>query len=159
MARALGHIDADRANPARWRGHLDHLLPPAKKLGVRFKTDSTSAVLISSTGMSPIAAQYWPSVFPLPLVLVAAPRGLVRRDVFVGHLAKRGRRARLHGLGGALLSDGIDLIDADPLAQCRRAVHAPRPTTIPGTRPMTFPFPRRLLGSDRRNTLCVKTRK
>jgi integrase len=35
MARALGHIDADRANPARWRGHLDHLLPPAKKLGVR----------------------------------------------------------------------------------------------------------------------------
>jgi integrase len=35
MARALGHIDADRANPARWKGHLDHLLPPAKKLGVR----------------------------------------------------------------------------------------------------------------------------
>jgi hypothetical protein len=35
MARALGHIDADRANPARGRGHLDHLLPPAKKLGVR----------------------------------------------------------------------------------------------------------------------------
>ena len=35
MARALGHINADRANPARWRGHLDHLLPPAKKLGVR----------------------------------------------------------------------------------------------------------------------------
>jgi integrase len=34
-ARALGHIDADRANPARWKGHLDHLLPPAKKLGVR----------------------------------------------------------------------------------------------------------------------------
>ena len=32
MARALGHIDADRANPARWKGHLDHLLPPAKKL-------------------------------------------------------------------------------------------------------------------------------
>jgi integrase len=26
-ARALGHIDADRANPARWRGHLDKLLP------------------------------------------------------------------------------------------------------------------------------------
>lgn len=35
MARALGHIDGDRANPARWKGHLDHLLPPAKKLGVR----------------------------------------------------------------------------------------------------------------------------
>ena len=35
MARALGHIDADRANPARWKGHLDHLLPPAKKLGAR----------------------------------------------------------------------------------------------------------------------------
>ena len=34
-AQALGHIDADRANPARWRGHLDHLLPPAKKLSVR----------------------------------------------------------------------------------------------------------------------------
>ena len=35
MARALGHIDSDKANPARWKGHLDHLLPPAKKLGVR----------------------------------------------------------------------------------------------------------------------------
>jgi hypothetical protein len=29
------------------------------------------------------------------------------------HLAKRGCRAGLHGLGGALLSDGVDLIDAD----------------------------------------------
>jgi hypothetical protein len=35
MARALGHIDEDKANPARWKGHLDHLLPPAKKLGIR----------------------------------------------------------------------------------------------------------------------------
>jgi integrase len=26
-ARALGHIDESRANPARWRGHLDQLLP------------------------------------------------------------------------------------------------------------------------------------
>jgi hypothetical protein len=26
MARALGHIDADRANPARRKGHLDYLL-------------------------------------------------------------------------------------------------------------------------------------
>ncbi len=26
-AKALGHIDPDRANPARWRGHLDQLLP------------------------------------------------------------------------------------------------------------------------------------
>jgi integrase len=31
-ARALGHIDADRANPARWRGHLDKLLPKRPKL-------------------------------------------------------------------------------------------------------------------------------
>lgn len=30
--RALGHIDADRANPARWKGHLDHLLPKPAKL-------------------------------------------------------------------------------------------------------------------------------
>jgi integrase len=35
MARALGHIDEDKANVARWKGHLDRLLPPAKKLGVR----------------------------------------------------------------------------------------------------------------------------
>jgi integrase len=35
MARALGHIDSDNANPARWKGHLDHLPPPAKKLGAR----------------------------------------------------------------------------------------------------------------------------
>jgi integrase len=26
-ARALGHIDENRANPARWKGHLDNLLP------------------------------------------------------------------------------------------------------------------------------------
>ena len=31
-ARALGHIDEDRANPARWRGHLDKLLPKPAKL-------------------------------------------------------------------------------------------------------------------------------
>jgi integrase len=34
-ARALGHIAEDKANPARWKGHLDHLLAPPKKLGVR----------------------------------------------------------------------------------------------------------------------------
>jgi len=34
-ARALGHIDADRANPARWRGHLDHLLPNPDNIGER----------------------------------------------------------------------------------------------------------------------------
>jgi class 3 adenylate cyclase len=28
-------IDADRANPARWRGHLDHLLPNPEKIGER----------------------------------------------------------------------------------------------------------------------------
>lgn len=31
----LGHIDAGRANPARWKGHLDHVLPNPKKLGAR----------------------------------------------------------------------------------------------------------------------------
>jgi integrase len=31
-ARALGHIDEHRANPARWRGHLDQLLPRQKEL-------------------------------------------------------------------------------------------------------------------------------
>ena len=31
-ARALGHIDRDRANPARWKGHLDQLLPKPQKL-------------------------------------------------------------------------------------------------------------------------------
>jgi integrase len=31
-ARALGHIDADKANPARWKGHLDKLLPKRRKL-------------------------------------------------------------------------------------------------------------------------------
>jgi integrase len=32
MARALGHIPEDRANVARWRGHLDHLLPKRQRL-------------------------------------------------------------------------------------------------------------------------------
>jgi integrase len=31
-ARARGHIDKDRANPARWKGHLELLLPKPKKL-------------------------------------------------------------------------------------------------------------------------------
>jgi integrase len=31
-ARALGHIDTDRANCARWKGHLDKLLPKPAKL-------------------------------------------------------------------------------------------------------------------------------
>jgi integrase len=34
-ARALGHIDDDKANPARWKGHLDQLLPNPKKIGER----------------------------------------------------------------------------------------------------------------------------
>jgi integrase len=34
-ARALGHIDDDKANPARWKGHLDQLLPNPKKVGER----------------------------------------------------------------------------------------------------------------------------
>jgi integrase len=32
-ARALGLIDENRANPARWKGHLDQLLPNPKKVG------------------------------------------------------------------------------------------------------------------------------
>jgi integrase len=31
-ARARGHTDADKANPARWKGHLAKLLPKPKKL-------------------------------------------------------------------------------------------------------------------------------
>ena len=31
-ARALGHIDRERANPARWKGHLDELLAKPQKL-------------------------------------------------------------------------------------------------------------------------------
>ncbi len=34
-ARALGLIDENRANPARWKGHLDQLLPNPKKVGGR----------------------------------------------------------------------------------------------------------------------------
>jgi integrase len=34
-ARALGLIDENRANPARWKGHLDQLLPNPKKIGQR----------------------------------------------------------------------------------------------------------------------------
>jgi integrase len=31
-ARALGHIDRDKANPARWKGHLSHVLPKPKEV-------------------------------------------------------------------------------------------------------------------------------
>jgi integrase len=34
-AQALGHIDPNRANPARWKGYLDKLLPNPKKIGDR----------------------------------------------------------------------------------------------------------------------------
>jgi len=32
FARARGHISQNQLNPARWRGHLDHLLPKPSKL-------------------------------------------------------------------------------------------------------------------------------
>jgi integrase len=34
-AQVAGHIDPDRPNPARWKGWLDHMLPPPKKIGSR----------------------------------------------------------------------------------------------------------------------------
>jgi hypothetical protein len=34
-ARALGHVDENRANPARWKGHLALLLPKRRKLASR----------------------------------------------------------------------------------------------------------------------------
>ena len=34
-ARVLGHIPEDKANPARWKDHLDGILAPPKKLGAR----------------------------------------------------------------------------------------------------------------------------
>jgi integrase len=34
-AQVAGHIDADRPNPARWKGWLDQMLPKPKKLGAR----------------------------------------------------------------------------------------------------------------------------
>jgi integrase len=34
-AQVAGHIDPDKPNPARWRGWLDHMLPPPKKIGSR----------------------------------------------------------------------------------------------------------------------------
>jgi integrase len=34
-ARVAGWIDPDKPNPARWRGWLDHMLPPPKKIGSR----------------------------------------------------------------------------------------------------------------------------
>jgi hypothetical protein len=37
-ARTLGHIDADRANPARWKGHLDKVLPKRHKLSYKNHT-------------------------------------------------------------------------------------------------------------------------
>ena len=34
-AQVAGHIDADRPNPARWKGWLDHMLPNPRKIGAR----------------------------------------------------------------------------------------------------------------------------
>jgi hypothetical protein len=54
---------------------------------------------------------------PLPHVLLVLPRRFVRCDELIGHRAECGLRAGLHGLGGALLSDGIDLVGLHQLAQ------------------------------------------
>ena len=34
-AQVAGHIDADKPNPARWKGWLDHMLPNPRRLGAR----------------------------------------------------------------------------------------------------------------------------
>ncbi len=34
-AQVAGHIDADKPNPARWKGWLDHMLPNPRRLGER----------------------------------------------------------------------------------------------------------------------------
>jgi hypothetical protein len=49
-----------------------------------------------------------------------APRGLVRLDVGVGHVAEgRDDLDRLHGLGAALVGEGIGAIHNDALAERR----------------------------------------
>jgi hypothetical protein len=50
-------------------------------------------------------------------VFAGAPRRFVRGDELVGHRAEGGRGAGLRGLGGALLGDRIDEVNADHLAQ------------------------------------------
>ena len=34
-AQVAGHIDADRPNPPRWKGWLDHMLPNPRRIGER----------------------------------------------------------------------------------------------------------------------------
>ena len=64
-AQALGHIAEDKACPARWRGHLDHLLPRPAKLSRGHQKalpygDVPAFVkrLRSSDGMAPLALEF-----------------------------------------------------------------------------------------------------
>ena len=64
-AQALGHIPEDKANPARWRGHLDHLLPKPTKLSRGHQKalpygDAPAFVkrLRSSDGMAALALEF-----------------------------------------------------------------------------------------------------
>jgi hypothetical protein len=65
-ARALGHIDETRANPARWRGHLDKLLP---KRHARTKRHF-AAMPYSDVPAFAAQLREAPGVAPLALMLV-----------------------------------------------------------------------------------------
>ena len=60
-ARALGHIDEDRANPARWHGHLDKLLPKPKKLTrghhAALEADAVPALMRDLQAIDTVAAR------------------------------------------------------------------------------------------------------
>lgn len=87
-ARALGHIPPDRSNPARWRGHLDKLLPErARRTREHFaampwpEVPAFVAMLRSQESISARALEF--------LILTAARSGEVRGatpDEFDGDL-------------------------------------------------------------------------
>jgi hypothetical protein len=79
-AQALGHIAEDKANPARWKGHLDKLLPkPAKLSRGHQKALSYADVpafvqrVRSSDGMAAQASEF--------LILTATRTGETLSDV------------------------------------------------------------------------------
>jgi integrase len=73
-ARALGHISADKANPARWRGHLDKLLPNPKKTGKPRRNHPAMAYADVPAFMARLGGLTGPSAKALMFAILTAAR-------------------------------------------------------------------------------------
>jgi hypothetical protein len=82
-ARALGHIDENRANPARWRGHLDALLPNPNKIGERGNHSAMPYAEVPAF-MERLKGRAGDVARALDIAILTAPRGPERSGACAG---------------------------------------------------------------------------